>query len=142
MKRLCTALILALQGSCSLPTLVDAIDAQNPRSDLDRPAWVRAPATAGTWICGAAGAVASLPFLIVSWPIEQLSGDHKGRLDDEWLFAPTSMAAGAGHFLFGAPFDFLDYGFRRAWIDDPAAPLPARPEAQPPEPEGSASGGR
>jgi hypothetical protein len=133
-RRVLTAVSLMLVAGCSLPALIERIDEESPRADLGRPGWVRAPATLGTWVGGAVGSVAALPFAIVAWPFQQLSSDNAGRLDEDFLFAPAGAGASVGHFLMGAPFDFLDWTFRRAWIDDEPAVVQRPPEATAGEP--------
>ncbi|MGE0143408.1 MAG: hypothetical protein AB7I19_10520 [Planctomycetota bacterium] len=144
-RRVLTAVSLMLVAGCSLPALIERIDEESPRAELGRPGWVRAPATLGTWVGGAVGSVAALPFAVVAWPFQQLATDNAGRLDEDFLFAPAGSGASAGHFLLGAPFDLLDWTFRRAWIDDEPAvvqrPAAAAAGDLPSESKKSASSG-
>ena len=118
MKSLLAVSFLAGVTACGLPSIVERIDCESPRAELGRPGWVRLPATAGSWVGGVVGAVASIPVLVVSAPISWLSSDSTGRLGDEFVFAPVGAGAATGHYLLGAPFDSLDWLFRRAWIGE------------------------
>lgn len=128
-------LAIAAMGACSFPTVVERIGAESPRAELGRPGWVRAPASAGAWVGGAVGAVAAIPFAIVGWPLGWLAEDGLGKTREEFTYAPVSVGAATGQFLFGAPFDGIDWVFRRAWTEAP----PALPESG--SPAGAAARG-
>jgi hypothetical protein len=117
-------LAIAAMGACSFPTVVERIADESPRAELGRPGWVRAPASAGAWVGGAVGAVAAIPFAIVGWPLGLLAEDGLGKTREEFTYAPVSVGAATGQFLFGAPLDGIDWVIRRAWTENP----PALPE--------------
>ncbi|MAD33026.1 MAG: hypothetical protein CMJ88_04640 [Planctomycetes bacterium] len=127
-----TLSILCL-GACSVPETVERLGDANPTPALGRPAWVRAAATTGATVGGAAGTVVSVALLPVTWPISLLCSD---RITDsarsELLWFPATELAAIGHAALGAPADAADYTFRRAWTNGEAsgdesafAPLPS-----------------
>jgi len=118
-RRLVPAALILL-GSCTLPRVVEALDAESPPPELGRPSWVRSPARAGSWIGGAIGGLASIVALPVTWPLSQLAEEPLGSDRQEFVWGLTSVGASVGHTIVGAPLDGLDWIFRRAWIDDPS----------------------
>ena len=122
MRRLAPCLLL-LCVACTLPSVVDRLEAESPDPALGRPAWVRAPATAGAWLCGALGSAVSIVLLPITWPLAKVADEPLNDDAPQLVWAPVAVGAGAGHFLFGAPFDALDFMFRRAWTDEPAPPV-------------------
>ena len=68
------------------------------------------------------GAVLALGTLPITYPITLLADEPLGYSKQEFLFAPVTAAASAGHFVLGAPADVVDFVFRRAWVS--AAPEP------------------
>ena len=111
-------LLLAGLASCSFPAVTANLREESPPPELGRPEWVTAPANVGSIVGGAVGGIASIVLLPITWPISLLAEEPLGQDRDEFLFLPVSLGAGAGHFLLGAPFDTLDWSFRRAWIED------------------------
>ena len=119
MRALTLASIAFLCSACTVPSTVETLRDEAPPPELGRPAWVRAPAGFGAWIGAAAGAVVSVATLPITYPISLLADEPLGYSRQEFLFAPVTSFASGGHFLLGAPFDMLDYTFRRAWVDTP-----------------------
>lgn len=111
--------IAFLCSACTLPSALDTVRDEAPPPELGRPVWVRAPAGVGAWIGGAVGAVVSIGVLPLSYPISLVAAEPLGYSKQEFLFGPVTMGASSGHFLFGAPFDLVDFTFRRAWVETP-----------------------
>ena len=105
-----------LCSACAVPDAVDALGTHAPPAELGRPGWVRGAAGLGGWIGAIGGAVVSIVVLPVTYPVSLLADEPLGYSDTEFLFAPVSMGASAGHFLLGAPPDAVDFMFRRAWV--------------------------
>lgn len=130
--RFWASLSILCLGACSVPGTVARLGDTNPTPELGRPAWVRAAATTGASVGGAAGSVLSVALLPVTWPISLLCGDHLTDTSrSELLWFPATELAAIGHAALGAPADAADYTFRRAWTrgdasgDEAAfAPLP------------------
>lgn len=139
MRRVALCLCLCLSpAACTLPRVVATLDEDSPSPDLGRPGWVREPATFGAWVGGIAGSVASIITLPITWPISQLADEPLGWGREEFLWAPVSLGASAGHYLVGAPLDSLDFVLRRAWVPAPQdgeltlQPPPVGPPEPPP----------
>ncbi len=124
-------LLLAGLASCSFPAVTANLREESPPPELGRPAWVTAPANVGSIVGGAVGGIASIVLLPITWPISLLADEPLGHDRDEFLFLPVSIGAGAGHFLFGAPLDTLDWSFRRAWVEDDLDRREVRMQAPP-----------
>jgi hypothetical protein len=133
MRSVCVAAALCLV-SCSLPRVVAELDDQGPAPDLGRPALVRDAASFGAWVGGAAGAVASIVTLPVTFLITVVDDEPFGYDRELFLFAPVSLGASAGHYLFGAPLDSLDFLVRRAWVDAGAVDVFEQPPPEGPKP--------
>jgi hypothetical protein len=121
--------------ACAVTQAVDTLHYEAPPPELGRPGWVRGAARLGAWLGAAVGAVASIATLPITYPISLLADEPLGYSKTEFLLAPASMGASAGHFGLGAPFDMLDFLFRRAWIGPIADPgydyVPVKPPAGP-----------
>jgi hypothetical protein len=120
MTRLIFIPTLLLLGSCAIPDAIGRLE-DCPPTEFGRPAWVRACAGVGGWVGGVLGAVASVVVLPVTWPVSLACGDSmRGQARTEFLFWPVTAGASAGHFMFGATPEALDFAFRRAWVGDAA----------------------
>ncbi|GDY01303.1 hypothetical protein LBMAG49_06320 [Planctomycetota bacterium] len=126
--RLLATLSLA---SCGLTSVVDRLQEHSPPPEFGRPSWVRGIAGAGGWFGGIVGAVVSIVVIPISYPISLAAGDGLGgeMSHQEFLLLPMTFGAVAGHCLFGAPPDLLDFTFRRAWVhvDDPSNTFELQP---------------
>ncbi len=137
-RSLALALLLA---SCTATTAVHDLDAEAPPPELGRPGVVRVFARVGAWVGAAGGAVLSVVALPITFPISCLADEPLGYSREEFLFAPVTMTASAGHFLLGAPPDLVHFLFYRAWATPPPeqvepmkAPVgPDAPPAPPPQ---------
>jgi hypothetical protein len=122
-----TLVLLAfLCSACTVHRAVDRavtdLGSEAPPPELGRPGWVRGTAGIGAWVGAIGGAVLALGTLPITYPITLLADEPLGYSKQEFLFAPVTAAASAGHFVLGAPADVVDFVFRRAWVN--AAPEP------------------
>lgn len=135
MPRPASIVLLALLASCSVPDVPGTLDRESPPQELGRPGYVRTTARVGSWIGTLVGGVVSIVVLPITWPISKLVDEPLGKSQDEFLFMPLTMGASGGHFLLGAPFDGIDWIFRRAWVGSDIEPgyefTPMAPTAQP-----------
>ena len=116
----CCSLFPALSG-CAGPGArdLDAFDQESPAPELGRPWWVRTPARVGAYVGGLAGLIVSIVTLPVTFPISLVADESFGQSRTEFILFPAYTGAGAGHFLLGAPFDFVHWIAWRAWVDGP-----------------------
>ncbi|MCK5944118.1 MAG: hypothetical protein KAI24_19185 [Planctomycetes bacterium] len=111
--------VLAL-GACTIPNTIEQLDDSSPPAEFGRPAWVRTTAGVGGWLGGIVGGVASIVLLPVTWPLSELCDEAlTDHAQDQFLLFPATGLAAGGHALFGFPADFLDFTFRRIWVDGP-----------------------
>ena len=114
-----TLLLLSVGTSgCAVGETVGALQEYGPSPDLGRPTYVRNAAGVGGWLFGGIGAVVSIAFLPVTYPLSLIAEKPLGMAQDEFRLMPIPIAASAGHFAFGAPVDMIDFLFRRAWIEE------------------------
>ncbi len=119
MRRCLAILVLSLLGACTIPQTVANLDSESPPAELGRSSWVRYSARAGGWLGAVAGGVVSVVFLPITYPISLIYDEPLGMARSEFLWGGVSAGASTGHFLLGAPTDFVDYAFYRAWADSP-----------------------
>ena len=98
---------------------MDTFDKESPAPELGRPWWVRTPARVGAYLGGAVGLLVSVVALPVTFPISLIADESFGQARTEFLLFPAYTGAGGGHFLLGAPFDFVHWVAWRAWVDAP-----------------------
>jgi hypothetical protein len=115
------AVALLVPCGCSSVSMIERLDAASPPPDLGRPVWVRVPAQAGAIVGGVVGGVASVIVLPVTYPLSLLADEQLGEDKEEFLFGLMNLGASGGHFALGAPFDTVDFTFRRAWVNEPTA---------------------
>lgn len=135
--------ILLLAPACTVSNAVDKLRDENPPQELGRPGWVRTSAGTGAWVGGAVGMLASVVLLPITYPLSLLADEPLGMAKQEFVWFPTYFGASTGHFLLGAPTDFLDFTFRRVWVGTPPPaeadygfiPMkpPVGPAAEPPK---------
>lgn len=140
-RAVCIALLL-LASACTVSNAVEKMQRESPPAELGRPEWVRSAAGTGAWIGGSVGLLVSVVLLPVSYPLSLLADEPLGLAKREFLWWPTYGGAATGHFLLGAPTDFLDFTFHRAWTGTPSpaerdfgfTPMepPVGPAARPP----------
>ena len=140
-RAVCISAIL-LASACTVSDAVHVLEEENPPEALGRPGWVRTSAGTGAWVGGAVGLLASVVLLPFTYPMSLLADEPLGMSKQEFLWFPTYSGASIGHFLLGAPTDFLDFTFYRAWAGTPPPaerdysfiPMdpPMGPEAEPP----------
>ena len=118
LRRLLLPTVLIAMSGCAIPSIVRSVHEHSPAAELGRPGWVQGASEAGAWVGGAVGAVFSIAALPLTWPLSALSGDAIGEDADDLIWAPATLTAGAGIYLFGVPCDFADWGLRRAWIEE------------------------
>jgi hypothetical protein len=119
---LCLWTVSILATACSSPRhhTADDFDLRNPPPSLGRPGWVRVPAQIGAYAGGIIGLVASIAVLPVTLPLGLLADESLGKTQREFIFFPVYLGAGTGHFVLGAPLDFLHYVGYRAWtLEEP-----------------------
>lgn len=115
------SLLLGLPaGGCtaSQASAAAALAEYDPAPDLGRPDWIRASAGFSAWIGGGIGAVVSLAFLPVTYPVSLLMDEPLGYAKNEFRFMPVGMCAAGMHYAIGAPLDVLDFVLRRAWLPE------------------------
>jgi hypothetical protein len=135
MRWLISGALTFLCSACTVPYATDTLSSEGPPPELGRPGWVRAFAGVGGWIGAVGGAVVSVATLPVTFPITLLADEPLGYSKTEFMFAPVTMVASGGHFLFGAPADLVDYTFRRAWVEGvPEPDYSYTPMPPPPSP--------
>jgi hypothetical protein len=118
-------LLLGLSvGGCtaSRTSTVAALDEYDPAPDLGRPAWIRVSAGFSAWIGGGIGAVASLAFLPITYPVSLLADEPLGYAKSEFRFMPVGICASLMHYTVGAPLDAIDFVLRRAWMAEDKTP--------------------
>jgi hypothetical protein len=110
--RVVTALFFAVStASCSLPETVARLEDHAPAPTLGRPGFVQGVARTGAYVGGVVGGVGALVTYPVLKALTYAAGDALGADGDDLVFAPVAIGAGAGHFVFGAPFDALSWVF-------------------------------
>ncbi len=107
-----------LLGGCAVDETTTALNEESPPPRLGRPDWVQVPAEAGGYLGAAVGSVLSIAVLPLTFPISLIADEPLGYAKDQFLFLPVGLTASGGYFLLGAPFDVIDYGFRRAWTNE------------------------
>ena len=124
MRRLLFSLLPLLCCSCAVTRAIDTFAEHSPPPEFGRPAWVRTFAGVGGWAGGIVGGVVAVVLLPVTWPLSKVAGEGLGEhTSSDLMLFPAVTGAAMGHGLLGLPVDFLDYTFRRMWVD--ATPMPA-----------------
>lgn len=113
-KLVALACALALSG-CG--TLSDFATLETPPGDYGRPAVVRGVARAGTYVGSTVGIVASVVFWLPIQGLTALVDEPLGYTAKEWNYLPLAACGSAGHYLFGAPAEAVDWLVRGAWVD-------------------------
>lgn len=108
-RRSLAVLLAVSAASCSLPEAVARLEDHAPAPTLGRPGWVQGTARFGAYVGGVVGGVAAIVTFPVMKALTFAAGDALGADEQELLFAPVAIGAGAGHVVFGAPFDALSY---------------------------------
>ncbi len=148
MKWIPVLFIAALLSACHVGDSVRQLDRNSPAPELGRPWLVRAVAGTGGWVGASVGALASVVVLPLTYPISLLADEPLGESKTEFILTPIPVGAASGHFLLGAPLDFVHFLFWRAWVDEPehagyeftpmqppASPEPVRETETEPAPE-------
>jgi hypothetical protein len=108
--RRCLAVLLAVSAaSCSLPEAVARLEDHAPAPELGRPGWVQGTARIGAYLGGVVGGLGAIVTFPVMKVLTLAAGDALGADDQDLLYAPVAIGAGAGHVVFGAPLDALSY---------------------------------
>lgn len=114
-----SVLPVLLFTSCAIPNTIEMLGDRSPPPEFGRPGWVRAFAGVGGWAGGIIGGIASIATLPITYPLSLWADEGLGEHSaDELILAPAVGMAAVGHSFFGLPADLLDWGFRRAWIDN------------------------
>ncbi len=128
-RRTCALTLAALACSCSLPEALARLEDHAPSPALGRPAWVQGVARVGAYLGGAIGGVGALVTFPVLKVLTVAAGDALGADEQDLLYAPVAIGAGAGHVVLGAPLDALTFVFvgRGGEADGPAFEMAVPP---------------
>ena len=100
--------VVFLLSACTVPQAVYDVSQEAPPPELGRPGWVRTTAGVGAWVGALGGALVSIVTLPITYPITLIADEPLGYAHDEFLFFPVTIGASTGHFLLGAPTDFVE----------------------------------